>query len=82
MTSSIHDHPVPEEVFFFPGGSAFVIDERGNQMTKYHCRDHDECVRRLQVDGYDWRKLKCHLEPELQRRPPVRTGRDDLGAEV
>jgi hypothetical protein len=55
--NQILGNPKPTSIFFFPNGNVAVCDQYGQQMPKYQGSNHNDAVRLLEEDGYDWKHL-------------------------
>jgi hypothetical protein len=57
------DEYIPILVIFFPNDTASVCGKAG-QIPKYQRGNHQETIKLLREDGYDWRKLEVLGEPK------------------
>lgn len=61
---------VPVEIIFFSNGQTAVGNRNGQQIGKYQDR-HDESIRLLAEDGYDWKKLRVTGFPDSMLQPEM-----------
>ena len=55
---------IPDEVIFFPNGTAAVFDQFGQQMPQFQEGKHYRTIELLEEAGHDWRKLKRLGSPQ------------------